>query len=68
MNLNLGLTFLGLILVTIGVIMVYDARILTKKLFGFGDQNEAVCGFKILGFIISIIGGLIIYFYMKWSI
>lgn len=67
MNLNLGLTFLGLILVIIGVIMVYDARILTKKLFGFGDQNEAACGFKILGFIISIIGGLIIYFYMKWS-
>lgn len=64
MNLNLILTFLGLMLATAGVIMVYDARILTKKLFSFGDQNEAASGFKILGFIIAIIGGLIIFFNM----
>ena len=32
---------LGVILVLLGVILVYDARILTKKFFGFGDQNEA---------------------------
>ena len=62
MDLNLILTFLGLILVAFGVIMVYDARILTKRLFGFGDQNEAACGFKILGFIMAIIGGLMIFF------
>lgn len=61
MNWNMVLTFLGLILGAAGVVMVYDARILTKKLFGFGDQNEAAWGFKILGFIIAIIGGLIIY-------
>ena len=42
--------------------MVYDARILTKKLFGFGDQNEATAGLKILGFIFAIIGVLLIYF------
>ena len=35
---------------------------LTKKLFSFGDQNEASLGMKILGFIIAIIGGLIIFF------
>ncbi len=45
-----------------GVIMVYDARILTKKFFGFGDQNEASNGLKILGFIIAILGALIVYF------
>lgn len=62
MNWNMVLIFLGLILGATGVVMVYDARILTKKLFGFGDQNEASWGFKIFGFIVAIIGGLIIYF------
>lgn len=42
--------------------MIYDARILTKKFFGFGDQNEGASGLKILGFIFAIIGGLIVYF------
>ena len=53
---------IGSLLVLAGVIMIYDARILTKKFFGFGDQNEASNGFKILGFILAIIGGLIIFF------
>ena len=53
---------IAIIMVLIGVIMIYDARILTKKFFGFGDQNEASSGLKILGFIIAIVGGLIIYF------
>jgi len=56
------LIFIGLILAVIGTIMIYDARILTRKWFGFGDQNEATLGLKILGFIIAIIGGLIVFF------
>ena len=56
------LIFIGLILAMIGVVLVYDARLITKKLFGFGDQNEASWGLKIFGFIIAVIGGLIIYF------
>lgn len=62
MNGNMILTLLGLIFAMVGVIMVYDARLLTKKLFGFGDQNEASLGFKLLGFIVAIIGGLIVFF------
>ena len=58
------LKIIGLILEIIGVIMVYDARLITKKYFGFGDQNEATLGIKIFGFIFIIIGGLIIYFNM----
>lgn len=42
--------------------MIFDARTLAKKLFGFGDQNEATSGLKILGFFMSIIGALLIYF------
>ena len=53
---------IGLLLATAGVICVYDARLITKKFFGFGDQNEASMGLKILGFIIAISGVLIIYF------
>ena len=53
---------IGLLLATAGVICVYDARLITKKFFGFWDQNEASMGLKILGFIIAISGGLIIYF------
>jgi hypothetical protein len=53
---------IGLIFVFAGVITIFDARSLTKKFFGFGDQNEGTTGLKILGFIISIVGGLIIYF------
>lgn len=64
MNGNVILTLLGLVFAMIGVIMVYDARLLTKKLFSFGDQNEASWGLKILGFIIAIIGGLIVFFQM----
>jgi len=56
------LFIIGLIVVLIGVIMVYDARIITKKLFGFGDQNEAALGLKILGFFLAIIGVLLIFF------
>lgn len=52
----------GLLMVLSGVILIYDARILTKRFFGFGDQNEGSSGLKILGFLISIVGGVIIYF------
>ena len=60
--LELIVKLIGVIIILVGVIMIYDARILTKKFFGFGDQNEASNGLKILGFVIAIVGGLIIYF------
>ena len=56
------LIMIGLIIATIGVMCVFDARIITKKIFGFGDQNEGSSGLKILGVIITIIGALIVYF------
>lgn len=59
---NIMLKIIGILLVLIGVILIYDARIITKKFFGFGDQNEGASGLKIIGFIIAIVGGIIIYF------
>ena len=56
------LNLIGALILLVGVILIYDARIITKKMFGFGDQNEATSGFKILGVILSIVGAMIIYF------
>ena len=56
------LIMIGLIIATIWVMCVFDARIITKKIFGFGDQNEGSAGLKIFGFLFSIAGTLIIYF------
>lgn len=58
---KLILLIIGLLIVMFGIIMVFDARLLTQKFFGFGDQNEATAGFKIIGFIVAIIGALIIF-------
>ena len=56
------LFILGIILLMFGVILIFDARPITKKMFGFGDQNEATMGLKILGFVICIIGMALIIF------
>ena len=56
------LKILAILIMLLGVIMIYDSRLLTKKFFGFGDQNEATSGLKILGFIITILGLIILYF------
>jgi hypothetical protein len=54
--------FIGIIVSLLGVIMIYDARPITKKMFSFGDQNEGALGLKLVGFIIAIIGALVVYF------
>ena len=54
------LKLVGAILALIGVICIYDARKITKKWIGFGDQNEGSMGMKITGFIICSIGVIIL--------
>ena len=56
------LGIIGLLVTILGIIMIFDARYLTKRFFGFGDQNEAALAFKMIGFIIAIVGALIVYF------
>lgn len=53
---------MGVILIVLGVKMIFDARPIVKMYFSFGDENEATAGMKILGFIFSIIGGILLYF------
>ena len=55
------LKIIGIILALIGVIWIFDARRITIKYFGFGDQNEGSMGLKMIGFIITIIGGVLFY-------
>ena len=49
-------TLIGALILLAGIVLIYDARIITKKMFGFGDQNEATTGFKILGALLSLVG------------
>ena len=60
--LKIILSLIASLLMLSGVILIYDARSITKTFFGFGDQNEASSGLKILGFLLLMIGGLILYF------
>jgi len=53
---NNVLDLIGIIILAIGVVCVYDARNLTKKFFSSSDTNSATKTFKIVGLIISIIG------------
>lgn len=63
-KMDLFLVLVGAILTAIGIILVYDARPITKKFFGFGDQNEATLGLKMFGFIFTVIGGMLLLFYL----
>lgn len=60
--LEIIINFISVLIILIGVILIYDARIIAKKIFGFGDQNEATSGLKIWGWLIAIIGALIMLF------
>lgn len=55
---------IGFILMILGTIMIYDARKLTKKWFSFHDQNEGAKWFKIGGFVLDIIGILLVFLYL----
>lgn len=53
---------ISFIVIMIGIIMIFDARKLTKKWFSFHDQNEGSKWLKIGGFVLTIIGILVLYF------
>ena len=54
----------GFLLAAVGVTVVYSARDMAKKWFSFGDQNEGVKWLKIVGFVVSIIGVFLVYFFI----
>jgi len=54
------LLFVGIISLVFGIKFIYDARPIVKKYFSLGDKNEATLGLKMLGFFLTVIGGIII--------
>lgn len=54
--LNNILNCIGIIIIAIGVVCIFDARNLTRKFFSTSDTNSATKTFKIIGFIVSMIG------------
>lgn len=59
--LNTILNLIGIIVMAIGAVCVYDARKLTKKFFSSGDENAATRVFKIIGLIVFLIGCAIVF-------
>ena len=61
-NLKIILLIIGIISLVCGVKFIYDARPIVKKYFSFGDKNEAALGLKIFGFLLVVVGAIIMYF------
>lgn len=53
---------ISFILMAIAAIMIFDARKITSERFSFSDQNNGTKWMKIGGFIVFVIGILILYF------
>ena len=60
---QLIIRLLCIIMILLGVILIFDARSITKQFFSFGDQNEGSSGLKILGFIVVMMSGIILMFF-----
>jgi hypothetical protein len=58
---NLFLVLLSLVFISCGVALVYDARNISLTKFKFGDVNDLTMGLKIFGYIVSILGLVILY-------
>ena len=59
------LIIFGLFLDAIGVMLIFDARIIANRMFGQKKLNKRSFNLKLLGFVFSIIGAVIIYFSIK---
>ena len=51
---------ISLVFIAIGIIMVYDARKISKKWFKFNDTNTSAKFLKIVGFIIAALASVVI--------
>ena len=57
--------FIGIIALVIGVKLIYDARPIAKTYFSYNDKNMAVGILKVLGFILAVIGVLLVVKYLN---
>ena len=61
---KIAFVLIGIIFVAIGVVCVYDARILTKKFFSFQDKNEGTKYLKLFGLAMAVLGLVVVYIYI----
>ena len=61
---EITLTILGLIFALVGVVLIYDARKITKNRFSIQDINEGTKYLKIFGFILTLLGMGIMFYYV----
>lgn len=54
------LKLIGIIIVAVGVVCVYDSRRLSKRFFSSMDINDATEKFKIAGLVVSVIGAVMV--------
>ena len=52
---------IGSIIALAGVILVFDGRRVAKKYFDYGEENIATTSVKGLGFIIAIVGAVMMF-------
>ena len=45
-----------------GVLLVYNARKIVRKMFSFGEENYATSGIKMIGFVLAMIGAFVMFF------
>ena len=55
------LLFIGAILAIIGVIFIYDARIVSEKYFSMSDTNSAIAGLKVIGFVLLLVSWILLF-------
>ena len=53
------LNLIGASIALVGLILVFDARRITKKNFPTSEENSVTLGIKILGALVIIVGGVL---------
>ena len=51
---------ISLVMAAVGVVMIYDSRRIAEKRFSYSDRNSITKTLKIVGFVLSIIGAIVI--------
>ena len=57
---GMWINLIGAVIVLVGVCASLDSRRLVRKYFNFGEENVAVLGLKIVGFLMIFIGAIIL--------
>ncbi|MBQ9314630.1 MAG: hypothetical protein IJ220_06550 [Clostridia bacterium] len=53
------LKLIGSVIALVGVSLVFDGRHVAKKYFNYGEENIATTGVKSLGFLVAIVGAIL---------